>query len=137
MSIPLIAIGASIVALLYAVALIIVVMRYDKGTEKMQEIAGFIQEGAGAFLARQNLTVGLFTLILFFVLAFALPENGFFLAGGFIAGALFSALAGYIGMSVSVRANVRTASAAQKNLPHALKVAFQGEQRPVCIRCQQ
>ncbi|MEK7528387.1 MAG: sodium-translocating pyrophosphatase [Patescibacteria group bacterium] len=126
LSIPVIAMATSLLALTYAAYLIIIVLRYEKGNEKMQEIASYIQEGASAFLNRQNLTIGIFAVVLFFVLAFAMPQNGFFLAAGFIVGAFFSALAGIIGMSVSVRANVRTAQAASKSLPHALKVAFQG-----------
>ncbi|KKU79562.1 MAG: K(+)-insensitive pyrophosphate-energized proton pump [Candidatus Peregrinibacteria bacterium GW2011_GWA2_47_7] len=126
MIIPFIALGASVLALLYALFLVILVLRYDKGSQKMQDIASYIQEGAEAFLRRQSSTIAIVAVILFFALAFAFKTNGFLLAGGFVVGAFFSGLAGYIGMSISVRANVRTAQAAHKGLGQALKVAFQG-----------
>lgn len=124
--IPLAALGAAILALLYALYLVLVVLQYKKGSEKMQQIANYIQEGANAFLARQSRTIAVVAIVLFFVLAFTFQKNGFLLAAGFIVGAFFSGLAGYIGMSIAVRANVRTAEAAHKSLGHALKVAFQG-----------
>lgn len=127
---PLISIGVSILALLYAVFLIIVVMKRDAGNEKMQEIAQAIQEGATAYLNRQTMTIAIFTIALFLLMAFALPagnfNDGFLTAISFLAGAIFSTLAGYIGMSVSVRANVRTAQAAKNTLQDALSVAFKG-----------
>lgn len=126
MIIPLIAFTASILALLYALFLVIVTLKYDKGSEKMQKIAYSIQEGAKAYLKRQSRTSALVAIILFFVLAFSFQTNGFLLAAGFIVGAFFSGLAGYIGMSISVRANVRTAQAAHTSLSRALHVAFQG-----------
>ena len=75
----------------------------------MQKIAGFIQEGSNAYLKGNPEQSQLSQIILFFVLAFVFEKNGFLLAAGFIVGAFFSGLAGYIGMSISVRANVRTA----------------------------
>ena len=126
MLIPYIALGASALSLLYALLLVVVILRYSKGSEKMQKIAGFIQEGSNAYLKRQSGTIAIVAIILFFVLAFVFEKNGFLLAAGFIVGAFFSGLAGYIGMSISVRANVRTAQAAHKSLGQALKVAFQG-----------
>lgn len=126
MSIALIALGASVIALLYALILVLVVLQHEKGSEKMQQIASAIQKGASAYIARQSLTVAIVAVVLFFILAFAFQTNGFKLAAGFIVGALFSGLAGYIGMSISVRANLRTAQAAHKSLGAALKVAFQG-----------
>lgn len=120
------AIGASILALLYALFLVILVLRHPKGSEKMQHIASFIQEGAKAYLNRQYMTIAIVAIVLFFVLAIVFKTNGFLLAAGFIVGAFFSGLAGYIGMAISVRANVRTAQGAHKSLGHALKIAFQG-----------
>lgn len=124
--IPLVALGASILALLYALFLVLVVLQQKKGSEKMQRIASFIQQGAKAYLNRQSGTIAVVAIIIFFVLAFSFQKNGFLLAAGFIVGAFFSGLAGYIGMSISVRANVRTAEAAHHSLGRALKVAFQG-----------
>ena len=126
MNIPYIALGASVLALLYALILVVVVLRYKKGSEKMQQIALSIQQGANAYLTRQSGTIAIVAIILFFVLAFAFKTNGFLLAAGFIVGAFFSGLAGGIGMAISVRANVRTAEAAHKSLAHALTVAFRG-----------
>ena len=129
-SVPLIAIAASIIALIYAVILIVIVMKENKGTAKMQEIAKAIQEGASAFLNRQYLSIAAFTVLIFLILAFFLPKgqynNGLLMAIGFACGAVFSGLAGYIGMNVSVRANVRTAEASKISLQKALSVAFKG-----------
>ncbi|MBI5413667.1 sodium-translocating pyrophosphatase [Candidatus Peregrinibacteria bacterium] len=124
--IPVLALIAAGLSLAYALILVIVVLRYPKGSEKMQKIASYIQQGANAYLARQSLTIAIVAVFIFFVLAFAFKTNGFLLASGFIVGAFFSGLAGYIGMSISVRANVRTSQAAHKGLGEALKVAFQG-----------
>lgn len=130
LSLPLIGIIVSGAALLYAIILIIMTLVKSPGSPKMKEIAKSIQEGASAFLHRQSLTVSIFAIIIFLVLAFTIPKgsynNGILLAAGFLAGAIFSMLAGYIGMSVSVRANVRTAEAAKQGLAQALKVAFRG-----------
>lgn len=126
MLIPYIALGASAVALLYALLLVLLVLKHPKGSEKMQQIASFIQQGAKAYLNRQYGTIAIVAIVLFFVLAFVFKTNGFLLAAGFIMGAFFSGLAGYIGMAISVRANVRTAEGAHKSLGHALKIAFQG-----------
>lgn len=126
MSIPLIAMIASGVALLWALGLIVGVLNKDDGNTKMQEIAKSIQEGAMAYLNRQYKTLTVFSIIIFLVLALLLPEHGFEVAIGFLVGAVFSALAGYIGMGVAVRANVRTAQAAKSGLPGALLVAFRG-----------
>jgi len=128
--VSIIAILVSLVALIYAVGLIIHVLTKDSGSQKMQAIAKSIQEGASAYLNRQTLTVLFFTVLIFLVLAYTIPKgdynNNLLTAVGFFVGAVFSTLAGYIGMNVSVRANVRTAHAAKSGLQQALAVAFRG-----------
>jgi K(+)-stimulated pyrophosphate-energized sodium pump len=130
MNVTIVAIAISILALLYAVFLIITILKKGTGNEKMVAIAKAIQEGAMAYLNRQFMTVAVFAVILCLILGFALPagkyNGGLLTAAGFMVGAIFSALAGYIGMNVSVRANVRTAEAAKNGLQAALDVAFKG-----------
>lgn len=130
LSVPVIAILVSLVALIYAVGLIIHVLAKDSGSQKMQAIAKSIQEGASAYLNRQTLTVLFFTILIFLVLVYTIPKgdynNNLLTAVGFFVGAVFSTLAGYIGMNVSVRANVRTAHAAKSGIQKALNVAFRG-----------
>ena len=117
------AIGAGILALLYAIFLVFRVKKANKGSEKMKSIANAIKEGAMAYLMRQYKVIGIFAVIIFVILWLAI---GFPTALGFIVGAALSGLAGFIGMSISVRANVRTAESAKTGLARALKVAFQG-----------
>jgi K(+)-stimulated pyrophosphate-energized sodium pump len=128
--IPIIAIGVSLVALIYALILTVSVMKEGTGTDKMREIAKAIQDGAKAYLNRQFMTVGIFIVLIFLLLAFLMPagdyNNGVVMAVGFLVGAIFSGLAGYIGMNVSVRANIRTANAARSSLSKALNVSFRG-----------
>jgi K(+)-stimulated pyrophosphate-energized sodium pump len=97
------------------------VLACSPGTPKMQEIAAAIQEGAKAYLNRQYMTIGIVGLVICTVLGLFL---GLHVAIGFIIGAVLSGLAGYIGMNVSVRANVRTAAAAKESMRAALSVAF-------------
>src|SRR3989344_4761971 len=116
-------IAIAVLSLLFALALAISVIRKNKGNEKMQSIASAIQEGAIAYLNRQYKTVAIFTIIIAVILYFTL---GTITALSFILGAFFSALSGYIGMMIAVKANVRTAEAAKKGTKNALDVAFKG-----------
>ncbi len=116
---------AGLISLLFAGFFARSILKEDAGSEKMQEIAGAVQEGAMAYLNRQYKTIAVVAVILS-VLIFALLEDGDKIAIGFLVGAISSAAAGYVGMNVSVRANVRTASAASKGLQKAMSVAFRG-----------
>ncbi len=119
----LLSLGGAALALLYGVVVSMMVMKRPVGTKKMADIALAIQQGAKAYLNRQYSTVAMVAVVLFVVLLYALNWPT---AVGFLVGACLSALAGYIGMNVSVRANVRTAEAAKEGLDPALAVAFQG-----------
>ncbi len=118
------AFAGSIVALLFALLSTMKVLRQDSGNESMRQISSAIREGAVAYLNRQYKTVAVITFILAVVIAVALKS--YVLAIAFVLGAFLSALAGYIGMMVSVRANVRTAQAATRSLKDAFDVAFTG-----------
>ena len=114
-------IAAGLISIIYAVFTIQSVMKADPGNQKMQEIAGAIREGASAYLNRQYTTIAIVGAIIF-VLAIILL--GIWTAIGFAIGAILSGVAGYIGMNVSVRANVRTAQAATVSLASGLDIAF-------------
>jgi K(+)-stimulated pyrophosphate-energized sodium pump len=117
------ALGSAILAIIYGLVTTRWVLAKPAGNEKMQSIAAAVQEGAKAYMNRQYSTIGLVGVILFVVVGVFLDWAT---AVGFAIGAVFSALAGYIGMFVSVRANVRTADAAKEGLKPALKIAFRG-----------
>ncbi len=117
--------GSAFAALIYGAVVIASILRLPDGNDKMKEIAAAIQDGAKAFLNRQYKSVALVAVILFLIIGF-IPALGWLTALAFIVGAALSALAGYIGMYVSVRANVRTTEAARGGLAKALDVAVKG-----------
>lgn len=118
-----ICLAAGFLSLIYAGYNTYRVLKQDAGTEKMIEIAKAIQEGAMAYMNRQFKTIAFFAAGLFVILSWALDIK---IGIAFLFGAVFSAIAGYIGMNVSIRANVRTAAAAKVGLGEALSVAFRG-----------
>jgi K(+)-stimulated pyrophosphate-energized sodium pump len=117
------ALGSSLLAIVYGLGLAKSILALPTGNDKMREMSDAIAEGAKAYLNRQYKTIGYIALALFVVIWWGLGMNS---AIGFIVGAVLSALAGYIGMNVSVRANVRTTEAARGGLAKALSVAFKG-----------
>jgi K(+)-stimulated pyrophosphate-energized sodium pump len=116
---------SSIIAIVYGLFLIKVVLSKGSGDEKMKAIALAIQQGASAYLNRQYKTIGIIAVVLFLIIGL-IPALGWMMAFSFLFGAILSAVAGYIGMNVSVRANVRTTEEAKKGLKEALNVAFKG-----------
>ena len=118
-----IAIIISLVALAYAAYLSFRILAVKAGSEKMQHIANAIREGAMAYMARQYKTIAIFAVIITGLLywLFSFP-----IAAGFLLGAILSGFSGYVGMSISVRANVRTAETAKIGAKEALDVAFKG-----------
>lgn len=120
-----IAIISAVIGLIYATILIRYILSRDPGTEKMQELANYVKRGANAFLRREYTWITPVAIILAAVISLTVKPYGL-VALGFAIGAAFSALAGYIGMSMTVRSSSRTAEAGRKGMDSALMVAFRG-----------
>jgi K(+)-stimulated pyrophosphate-energized sodium pump len=124
MSIELIfALVCAFVALGYGAVSVKWILAQPAGTPRMQEIASAVQEGAKAYLNRQYTTIGMAGVVLFIIIGIFISWST---AAGFAIGSIFSGLAGYVGMNISVRSNVRTAQAADHGLNGALRIAFRG-----------
>ncbi|MCL5963522.1 MAG: sodium/proton-translocating pyrophosphatase, partial [Candidatus Thermoplasmatota archaeon] len=114
---------ASFLGFIYAIILVVSISKEEDGSDKMKEIASAIREGANAYIKREYMTVSVVAIILAVVIYVAI---GWQYAIGFIAGAASSALAGFIGMTVSVMSNVKTANKAKEGMNSALTLAYKG-----------
>jgi K(+)-stimulated pyrophosphate-energized sodium pump len=114
-------VGCGVLAILYGIWATVSVLRADPGSPKMQEISAAVREGAQAYLKRQYTTIGIVGIVIFLIIGFTL---GWLVAAGYAIGAVLSGTTGFIGMNVSVRANVRVAQAATKSLAGGLALAF-------------
>src|ERR671933_1774113 len=114
-------IACGVLSIVYGVWAIQSVMSADAGSQKMQEISAAVREGAQAYLKRQYTTIAIVGIVIFVIVGVLL---GWLVAVGFLIGAVLSGTAGFIGMNVSVRANVRTAQAATKSLAEGLAISF-------------
>ena len=114
-------VGCGALAILYGIWATGSVLSADAGSPKMQEISAAVREGAQAYLKRQYATIGIVGIVIFVIIGLAL---GWLVAAGYAIGAILSGATGFIGMNVSVRANVRTAQAATKSLAGGLEIAF-------------
>ncbi|TAN42382.1 MAG: sodium-translocating pyrophosphatase [Nitrospirae bacterium] len=119
------ALGCGLLGVIYAIVTAMWVNKQDAGSAKMQEISNAVKEGAYAFLAREYKTVAMVAVVLVIAIA-AIPQLGMWAAIGFVIGTVGSAFAGFVGMWVTVRANVRTTAAASRGLQAALGLAFKG-----------
>ena len=114
-------VGCGVLAIVYGIWATQSVMSADPGSKKMQEISAAVREGAQAYLKRQYTTIGIVGVVIFLIIGFTL---GWLVAIGFAVGAVLSGATGFIGMNISVRANVRVAQAATKSLAGGLELAF-------------
>src|ERR1700737_4414591 len=119
----LLAIGGGAVAVVFAVVLIFAVLRHPPGSGRMSQTPSAIQEGASAYLNRQYTVIAIIGVVIAIVIGLAIDWTT---ATLYVVGAVLSASAGYVGMNIAVRSNLRTAEAARGGLNKALQVAFRG-----------
>ena len=124
---------AGILGLAFAGYLVLFVLRQDEGSARIREISAAIKEGALAFLGREYQILGIFVVVIAIILGIV-PNLGWWVSLAFVFGAACSGVAGYAGMNIAIRANGRTASAAQKSLNEGLKVSFRsGAVMGMCV----